>query len=183
MKVTPTEFEGMVILSPPLFEDARGHFFEAYNKQILHRVGIEINFVQDNQSFSKKNVLRGLHFQRPPYAQTKLVRVLSGSILDVVVDMRKSKPTFGKSFSIVLSSQNHKQLLIPNGFAHGFLVLSEQADVLYKCDVEYHRESEGGILCSDPTLRIDWTMNLDHVVLSDRDRQLLPFLQQESPFH
>jgi dTDP-4-dehydrorhamnose 3,5-epimerase len=132
--------------------------------------------VQDNQSHSVHGVIRGLHFQNPPYAQSKLVRVLQGEILDVVVDLRKDQPTFGKSFAVLLSSENKKQLLIPKGFAHGFSVLSETADVMYKCDALYHKESEGGILFNDPTLAIDWMLPENQFNVSDKDL-ILPYLK------
>ena len=172
MKVTKTTFEGLLIIEPQVFEDDRGFFYESYNKKSFHHEGIEMEFVQDNQSYSQKGVLRGLHFQKPPHAQTKLVCVLAGVVQDVVVDLRKSRPTYGRHYSIELSSMNRKRLLIPKGFAHGFLVLSESADVLYKCDEYYHPESEGGMLYDDPTLGIDWQMKEHSLFLSSKDRAL-----------
>ncbi len=175
MKVTKTPFEGLLIIEPRVFEDARGYFFESYNKNEFHKAGIDFDFVQDNQSFSKKGVLRGLHFQRPPFAQMKLIRVLSGTIQDIVVDLRKGHSTFGKYLSIELSSENKKQLLIPAGFAHGFLVLSEHAHVLYKCDEFYNPESEGGLRYNDPTVRVEWGLGQDQLSLAPKDL-LLPLM-------
>lgn len=169
MNVLETGFRGLYILEPNVFEDNRGYFMESFNARILSELGLETNFIQDNQSFSTRGVLRGLHFQNAPHAQTKLVRVLSGAIMDVVVDLRKNEPTFGKSFSIELSAENRKQLYVPKGFAHGFSVLSNAAEVLYKCDNYYHRESEGGLLFNDPVLAIDWGIPSDNIILSDKD--------------
>ncbi len=170
MKVISTEFKGLFILEPNVLGDSRGYFMESFSRRTLFEAGIDLNFVQDNQSSSKKGVLRGLHFQNAPYAQTKLVRVLSGSILDVVVDLRKEEPTFGKYFPLELSSENKKQLLVPKGFAHGFVVLSEQAEVFYKCDEYYHPQADGGILYSDPALDIDWVLDSKELILSDKDK-------------
>ena len=169
MKVLKTTFDGLLIIEPTVFEDSRGFFFESYNKKQFALAGIDMEFVQDNQSHSKKGVMRGLHFQRPPFAQAKLVRVLSGIIQDVVVDLRKDQPTFGKHFSIELSFQNKKQLLVPPGFAHGFLVLSESADVLYKCDKLYQPDAESGIIFNDPALEIDWRLDANQLVFSAKD--------------
>jgi dTDP-4-dehydrorhamnose 3,5-epimerase len=175
MKVVETGFEGLFVLEPRVFADERGYFFESFNSQTFKNNGLDFEWVQDNQSQSKYGVVRGLHFQKPPYAQTKLIRVLKGEILDVVVDLRHDMPTYGKSFSIVLSSQNHLQLLIPKGFAHGFSVLSEEADVMYKCDALYNKESESGILFNDPKLGIDWQVEQDKMVVSDKDLVLPAF--------
>jgi dTDP-4-dehydrorhamnose 3,5-epimerase len=172
VKVTNTGFAGLLVLEPAVFEDKRGSFFEAYNKTTFQNAGIDLDFVQDNQSSSSRGVLRGLHFQKPPYAQTKLIRVLSGCVQDVVVDIRRSQPTFGKCFSIELSAQNRKQLLVPKGFAHGFLVLSETAEVLYKCDSFYRPASEGGILHDDPSMGITWEISADHRIVSGKDMEL-----------
>lgn len=169
MKIEETGFRELYILEPKIFWDERGHFMESYNAEVLQKRGIKINFVQDNQSYSKKGVIRGLHFQNAPYAQTKLVRTLSGKILDVVVDLRESEPTFGQHFSIVLSAENKKQLLVPKGFAHGFAILSDTAEVLYKCDEFYHPEAEGGILYNDPMLKIDWELK-ENSSLSEKDK-------------
>jgi len=173
MRVTTTPFRDLVILEPRVFEDNRGYFFESYNEQTFRNLGLNYRFVQDNQSYSTKGVLRGLHFQAPPHAQTKLVRVLSGVIQDVVVDLRSSEPTFGKYFSIALSSTNRKQLLVPKGFAHGFLVLSETADVLYKSDTLYEPSAERGIRFDDNLLNVRWMeKNPDEFFLSEKDRKL-----------
>ena len=169
MTLDTTYIQGLVVLTPTVFEDSRGCFFEAYNKVHLEKLGITINFVQDNQSFSKKGTLRGLHYQNPPFAQTKLVRVLQGEIIDVAVDLRKDSPTYGKHFSIALSADNKKQLLIPQGFAHGFSVISETAVVMYKCDQFYNKESEGGIRFDDPALGIDWGLDLSTAIVSEKD--------------
>ncbi len=155
----------LLLIEPRVFDDARGYFFESYNKNAFQKAGINFDFVQDNQSFSKKGVLRGLHFQRPPHSQVKLVRVLSGVIQDVVVDLRKDQPTFGKYFSIELSHENKKQLLVPAGFAHGFLVLSDFADVLYKCDNFYFPKSEAGLRYDDPTIGIEWKFDNKLILL------------------
>ena len=176
MKVTPTAFRDLVIIEPAVFSDDRGHFFESYNQQAFQKVGLDYAFVQDNQSFSTRGVLRGLHFQAPPFAQTKLVRALSGIIQDVVVDLRKSETTFGKYFSIELSAENHKQLLVPKGFAHGFLVLSDFAQVLYKTDAFYQPGAEQGIRYNDPALGINWMGNGKYIV-SPRDQLNMVFDQ------
>jgi dTDP-4-dehydrorhamnose 3,5-epimerase len=169
MKIEPTFIKDLVIITPTVHEDERGYFMESYNKNKLIDLGINIDFVQDNQSFSKKGTLRGLHYQNPPFAQTKLVRVLEGEIIDVVVDLRKDSPTFGKHFSLLLSSENKKQLLVPHGFAHGFSVLSETAVVMYKCDQYYNKASEGGFRFDDPVLNIDWGIDLQEVIVSEKD--------------
>ncbi|OCB76670.1 dTDP-4-dehydrorhamnose 3,5-epimerase [Flavobacterium crassostreae] len=182
MILEKTEIQDLVVVQPAVFEDERGYFFEAYNKEKLSNQGVAITFVQDNQSFSKKGTLRGLHYQNPPYAQTKLIRVLDGEIIDVAVDLRKDSPTYGKSFSILLSSENKKQLLVPQGFAHGFSVLSATATVMYKCDNYYNKESEGGIRFDDPTLNIDWGMDAKDAILSDKDLILPSFENCNSQF-
>jgi dTDP-4-dehydrorhamnose 3,5-epimerase len=171
MNIVETGFDGLVVLEPKVIEDPRGYFMESYRYDVLKSKGINIHFVQDNQSKSRRGVLRGLHYQNAPHQQTKLIRVLSGEILDVVIDLRKSKATFGKSFTIALSAENKRQLLVPRGFAHGFLVLSETAEILYKCDEFYHPEAEGGIMYDDPALKIDWGMKKEDLILSQRDLQ------------
>ena len=176
MKIEKTFIEDLIVVEPTIFEDERGYFFEAYSQTKFEDLGINIEFVQDNQSFSKKGTLRGLHYQNPPFAQTKLIRVLEGEIMDVVVDLRKDSKTFKKSFSIILSEKNKKQLLIPQGFAHGFSVLSQSASVIYKCDQCYNKESEGGIRFDDPSLHIDWGMELEDAIVSEKD-QILPFIE------
>lgn len=169
MKITPTDFEGLFVLEPRVFNDERGSFFESYNVNTLKQKNINIVFVQDNQSHSKFGVLRGLHFQKDEHAQSKLVRVLQGEILDVVVDIRPESITYLKHFSIKLSSENKLQLLVPKGFAHGFVVLSESADVLYKCDNFYHPASEGGLKYDDPKLNIDWILPKEQLIINSKD--------------
>jgi dTDP-4-dehydrorhamnose 3,5-epimerase len=181
MNVITTPFRDLLVLEPRLFQDDRGHFFESYNERTFRELGLNYRFVQDNQSFSKRGVLRGLHFQVPPHAQTKLVRVLAGTIQDVVVDLRQSEPTFGQHFSIELSGENRKQLLVPKGFAHGFLVLSEFAEVLYKSDAFYNPAAERGIRYDDPALGINWSLQ-DHYVVSPRDQAAPRFDQTTYDF-
>lgn len=182
MPFIETGIPDLLIFQPNVYEDARGYFFESYNKSIFSARGLAYDWVQDNQSSSSYGVVRGLHFQLPPKAQAKLVRVLSGAIKDVVVDLRKGSPFFGKSYSIELSAENKQQLLIPTGFAHGFSVLSQQATVLYKCDAIYDRSLERGILYSDPSLIIDWQIPLSEMILSDKDK-VNPLLSDfDSPF-
>ncbi len=175
MPFIPTDFPGLVVFEPAIFKDDRGYFFESYNEKLFQKIGVEIKFVQDNQSHSKHGVLRGLHYQLNPYSQTKLVRVLKGNILDVVVDLRKGSPTFGKTYSIELSDENKKQLLVPKGFAHGFSVLSETADIMYKCDEFYNKESEAGIKYNDPFLNIDWQVAAEKINVSSKDAELPSF--------
>jgi dTDP-4-dehydrorhamnose 3,5-epimerase len=170
-----TDIPDLLIFEPRVFEDNRGYFFESYNEEIFKNAGIDIRWVQDNQSSSSCGVIRGLHYQLNPHAQAKLVRVLHGSILDIVVDIRKGSPAYGKHFSIELSAENKKQLFIPYGFAHGFSVLSKKTEVLYKCDGFYNRESEGGILFSDTSLNIDWKTPAGKEIISDKDK-ILPSL-------
>ncbi|MDC0584499.1 dTDP-4-dehydrorhamnose 3,5-epimerase [Bacteroidales bacterium] len=175
MKVIKTDFEGLFVIEPTVFEDGRGYFFESYSQKVLDTEGIEWKFVQDNQSKSSYGVVRGLHYQHLPHAQTKLIRALRGNILDVVVDIRKSSKTFGKVLSIELSAENKKQLLIPQGFAHGFSVLSDEAEILYKCDNFYNKPAEGGIRFDDPILNIDWKIPADKVIASPKDLELPDF--------
>jgi dTDP-4-dehydrorhamnose 3,5-epimerase len=172
MRLITTGFDDLLILEPKLIEDERGYFMESYSQKTLSENGININFVQDNQSKSKKGVLRGLHFQNAPYAQTKLIRVLSGSILDIVVDLRKGKSTFGESFKCEITANNKKQLLVPKGFAHGFLVLSEYAEVFYKTDEFYNKEADGGINFNDPALRLSDVLLGKDLTLSEKDKKL-----------
>ena len=169
MKIIKTPIEGLLVLEPQLFRDARGYFVETYNEQRYHEAGIDARFVQDNQSCSTYGVVRGLHFQRPPYTQAKLVCCTQGRVLDVAVDLRKESKTFGQWFSVELTEENHRQFFIPRGFAHGFSVLSEKAVFTYKCDNLYHPEADGGILLSDPDLNIDWQVPDSHRILSDKD--------------
>lgn len=183
MKITKTHLDGCFEIDPHVIEDERGYFYESFNVKTFEEVtGINTNFVQDNQSKSKKGVFRGLHFQVPPYAQAKLVRVVSGEVLDVAVDLRKGSPTYGQHHAVVLSEKNKKQFYIPRGFAHGFLVLSETAEFFYKCDNYYHYPSDGGIRFNDPSLDIDWQMDESEIILSDKDANQ-PFLKDfETPF-
>ena len=175
MTIEKTPIQDLVILTPTIFPDDRGYFFEAYNKAKFHDNGILYDFIQDNQSFSKQGVIRGLHLQIKPFAQAKLVRVLQGEILDVAVDLRKNSPTYGQHFSVVLNDENKKQLMVPHGFAHGFSVLSETASVMYKVDQLYHKESERGIRFDDPALAIDWQVNPAEVIVSEKDLILPSF--------
>jgi dTDP-4-dehydrorhamnose 3,5-epimerase len=175
MPFIKTDFPDLLIFEPTVFEDTRGYFFESYNAKTCNASGVEMTFIQDNQARSEYGVIRGLHYQLTPYAQTKFIRVLSGSILDVVVDMRKASPTFGKSFSIELSSENKKQLLVPKGFAHGYSVLSKTAEVFYKCDAFYNKEAEGGLLFNDPSLKIDWKIEAGKEIISEKDLILPTF--------
>lgn len=170
MKVFETSLEGCYLIEPQLFHDERGFFMEAFNQKKLNKlIGNNINFVQDNLSFSKKNVLRGLHYQTGSSSQAKLVTVLSGKVLDVIVDLRNNSKTFGKHFKIELSSDNNKQLFIPRGFAHGFLVLSDIAVFSYKCDNFYNKDSESGIIFNDSDLAIDWGIAINNAILSEKD--------------
>ncbi len=172
MQIEETPLKDCYIIRDTVFEDSRGYFFESFNAKTFESLtGITTPFVQDNQSSSIRGVLRGLHMQSGEYAQAKLVRVLAGSVLDVAVDLRKYSPTFGKVFSIELSSENHKQLYIPRGFAHGFVVLSERAVFFYKCDNVYNKESELGIMYNDPDLSIDWQLPKEELILSDKDKK------------
>lgn len=169
MAFTKTDIPGLVLFQPKVFEDGRGYFFESFNKEAFSAEGLLYDWVQDNESYSSYGVIRGLHFQNPPKAQAKLIRVLEGSIYDVAVDIRKDSPTFGKWFGVTLSSENKLQLLIPKGFAHGFSVLSDHAKVLYKCDNMYDKASEGGIMYDDADLNIDWKIPADKRIVSDKD--------------
>ena len=180
MKINKTFIEDLLIIEPQLFKDDRGFFYESYNKNNLDNV-INIVFVQDNESKSNRGVIRGLHFQAPPFEQTKLVRCISGNILDVAVDLRTSSKTYGKFFSIELSSENNKQLFVPKGFAHGFQVLSETAIVNYKVDNFYNPKSDSGIIWNDKDLSIDWNLDVKPI-LSDNDLKLILVKDLKSPF-
>lgn len=173
--ITRTEFDDLIIFEPRVFEDERGHFFESYNQQLFESDGIKYNWVQDNQSKSSHGVIRGLHFQIGEWEQAKLVRCLRGKILDVAVDLRPNSKTFKKVFSIILSEENKKSVLIPRGFAHGFSVLSDNAEFLYKCDNFYNKQSERGIIYSDPELNIDWMVSKS--IVSEKD-MIHPTLQK-----
>ena len=169
MDFSKTHIEGLIVITPKVFADNRGYFFESYNKRAWAEAGITADFVQDNESFSSQNTLRGLHFQKPPFTQAKLVRVLEGAVWDVAVDLRKNSPTFGQWFGVELSAENKKQFFIPRGFAHGFSVLTETAKFAYKCDNFYNKESEGAVRFDDPELTVDWKIDLSKAVLSDTD--------------
>lgn len=182
MNIIKTRIPGVVIIEPKVFHDSRGYFFESYNKKEFDRCVGEVEFVQDNQSRSSKGVMRGLHFQRPPYAQAKLVRCVDGRVLDVAVDIRKGFPTYGQHVAVELSSDNFRQLFIPRGFAHGFAVLSEVAVLQYKCDNAYEPSSEGGIFPLDPALGINWMIDRKEAILSDKDLLHKAFADFESPF-
>ena len=171
MAIIKTAFPGLVIFEPIVIKDSRGYFFVSYSERVFHAEGINDRFVQDNQSKSSYGVIRGLHYQLNPHAQTKLVRVLSGKIMDVAVDIRTGSPTYGKAFSLELSAENNKQLLIQKGFAHGFSVLSETAEVIYKCDEFYHKDSEAGIIYNDAALNIDWQIPAGKAIISEKDQQ------------
>lgn len=170
MNVIRTEIEGLVILEPRVFEDRRGYFFESFSERDFAEAVGPVHFVQDNESKSSYGVLRGLHFQKPPYAQAKLVRVVKGCVLDVAVDLRKGSPTYGKYEAVELSEKNRRQLFIPRGFAHGFCVLSDEVIFQYKCDNYYSPQSEGAVRWDDPDLSIDWRIPAEDVVLSEKDR-------------
>lgn len=175
MTIRETDFEGLFVIEPIVYKDNRGYFFESYNQGVYAEAGLNQSFVQDNQSKSGYGVIRGIHFQLEPYAQTKLVRVLEGAIYDVAVDLRKGSATFGQWFGIEINAENNLQLLIPKGFAHGFSVLSETATVFYKCDELYHPESESGIKYDDKELGIDWRIPLDRISVSEKDMTLPAF--------
>lgn len=182
MKITPTGFDGLLIVDPIVIPDNRGHFFESFNRRTYKEIGLPFDFVQENQSRSKKNVIRGLHFQKNPHAQSKLISVLQGRILDVVVDLRQDKPTFKKYYAIELSSESLRRLFVPRGFAHGFSVLSESADVIYHCDEYYDPVSESGILFNDPDLAINWGIKVEDQVVSNKDLKLPPLRSNEYAF-
>lgn len=180
MQFEKTEIEGLLIIKPKVFEDERGHFFESYNKDSFKVNGLNIEFVQDNQSLSQKNVLRGLHFQCPPYAQGKLIRVIKGKVLDVAVDIRKNSSTYGKHVAIELSERNKKMFYIPPGFAHGFLTLDDNTIFSYKCTNVYNKESEDALFWNDSELGIDWGIKTP--ILSDKDKAAQSFISFKSPF-
>ena len=180
MKITPSDIPDCLIIEPQVFGDERGYFFESWNKERFHAHGLDMEFVQDNQSMSMKGVLRGLHFQAPPFAQGKLVRVIQGSVLDVAIDIRKSSPTYGQSVSILLSGDNKKMFWIPEGFAHGFVTLEDNTIFSYRCTEVYNKASEGGVLWNDPDLGIDW--GVDTPILSDKDQAAPLFKNFNSPF-
>ncbi len=182
MHVIQTKIDGVYIIEPKIFKDARGYFFESYNKQTFDEQVAKVDFVQDNESCSAYGVMRGLHFQRPPFAQAKLVRCVKGAVLDVAVDIRKGSPTYGQHVAVELTEDNHRQFFIPRGFAHGFAVLSDIAIFQYKCDNYYHPESDGGISIQDETLGIDWKINPTKAVLSEKDTKHPLLKNFNSPF-
>ncbi|MES2513742.1 MAG: dTDP-4-dehydrorhamnose 3,5-epimerase [Bacteroidota bacterium] len=180
MEIIETKIKGLLIVKPKVFADARGYFFESYNADVFKQNGIDVNFVQDNQSLSNAGVLRGLHFQAPPFAQGKLVRVINGAVLDIAVDIRKNSPTYGQHVSIELTEENKTMFYIPPGFAHGFLTLKDNTIFSYKCTNVYHKASEGTVLWNDSNLNIDW--NIASPVLSEKDLVGTPFKDFSSPF-
>ena len=182
MEIIKTPIEGLLVIEPKVFADARGYFVETYNEERYREAGIDAQFVQDNQSCSSYGVVRGLHFQKPPYSQAKLVSCTVGRVLDVAVDLRPGSKTFGQWFSVELSEDNHRQFFIPRGFAHGFSVLSEKAVFTYKCDNLYHPEAEGGLLLSDPDLNIDWQVPEDKRIISDKDTKHPKMAELKTPF-
>ena len=172
MNIIETPIEGLLIIEPRVFADERGYFYESFNRKAFKTAtGTDINFVQDNQARSSRNVLRGLHFQQEPHAQTKLIRALTGTIWDVVVDIRKGSKTFGQWYGVELSAENKRQFLVPKGFAHGYSVLSDTAEVFYKCDDYYSKETEGGIYYADEALNIDWKIRLEDAIVSEKDQK------------
>lgn len=180
MEIIKTAIEGVLIIKPDVFKDERGYFFESYNKERFAKAGLDMNFVQDNESKSSKGVLRGLHFQRPPFAQGKLVRVIKGSVMDVAVDLRKDSPTYGQWVSHILSEENKEMFWIPEGFAHGFLTLEDETIFSYKCTNVYNKESEGSIIWNDPDINIDW--NIEKPILSEKDKVSPSFNDFITPF-
>jgi len=176
MKITTNHISGLVVIEPKVFEDPRGYFYESYNQKSFEAVSINNNFVQDNQSKSNRGVLRGLHYQLEPFGQAKLVRVISGSVFDVALDIRRGSPTFGQWFGEVLSAENKKQMFIPRGFAHGFLVLEDHTEFFYKCDNFYSKEHDRGIKFDDPSIGINWNFPTTDLILSDKDKNA-PFLK------
>lgn len=182
MEVTQTNIKGVVIIEPRLFKDDRGYFFESYSERDFNKQVGEIHFVQDNESKSSYGVMRGLHFQRPPFTQSKLVRCVKGAVLDVAVDIRKGSPTYGQHVAVELTEDNHRQFFIPRGFAHGFAVLSPEAIFQYKCDNFYHPEADGGISILDTSLGIDWRIPTEHAILSEKDTKHPLLKDFDSPF-
>ena len=183
IEVKKTDIEGVLIIEPKVFGDARGYFLESFNaKEFAEKTGLNINFVQDNESMSSYGVMRGLHFQRPPYTQSKLVRCVKGAVLDVAVDIRKGSPTYGQHVAVELTEDNHRQFFVPRGFAHGFAVLSEIAVFQYKCDEFYHPEADGGISILDDSLGIDWKIPTDKALLSEKDTKHALLKDFDSPF-
>lgn len=182
MEVIKTEIDGVVIIEPRIFKDARGYFFESYSQREFEEKIGKIDFCQDNESMSSYGVMRGLHFQRPPFTQSKLVRCVKGRVLDVAVDIRKGSPTYGKHVAVELTEDNHRQFFVPRGFAHGFAVLSDVAVFQYKCDNFYHPEADGGISILDDSLGIDWRLTTDKAILSEKDTKHELLKDFDSPF-
>lgn len=182
MEIIKTDIDGVVIIEPRIFKDTRGYFFESYSKREFDEKVRPVDFVQDNESMSTKGVMRGLHFQCPPFTQSKLVRCVKGRVLDVAVDIRKGSPTYGKHVAVELSEDNHRQFFVPRGFAHGFAVLSDIAIFQYKCDNYYHPEADGGISIADESLGIDWQIDSTEAILSDKDLKHLTLKDFDSPF-
>ena len=182
MEVIKTDIEGVVIIEPRIFKDARGYFFESYSQREFEEKVGKVDFCQDNESMSSYGVMRGLHFQRPPFTQSKLVRCVKGRVLDVAVDIRKGSPTYGKHVAVELSEDNHRQFFIPKGFAHGFAVLSDVAVFQYKCDNFYHPEADGGISILDDSLGIDWRIPTDKAILSEKDTKHVMLKDFDSTF-
>lgn len=183
IEVKKTDIEGVLIIEPKVFGDARGYFLESFNaKEFAEKTGLNINFVQDNESMSSYGVMRGLHFQRPPFTQSKLVRCVKGAVLDVAVDIRKGSPTYGKHVAVELTEDNHRQFFVPRGFAHGFAVLSETAVFQYKCDNFYAPQADGGISILDESLGIDWKIPTDKALLSEKDTKHALLKDFDSPF-
>lgn len=183
MEIIKTAIDGVVIIEPRLFKDERGYFFESFSQREFNEKVKEIHFVQDNESKSSYGVLRGLHFQKPPYAQSKLVRVIQGAVLDVAVDIRKGSPTYGQHVAVELTADNHRQFFIPRGFAHGFSVLTDEVIFQYKCDYFYAPQSEGAIAWDDPDLGIDWRIPTGQVILSEKDKRHPRLKDTDSPFN
>jgi dTDP-4-dehydrorhamnose 3,5-epimerase len=182
MNLIKTKLDGLVILKPTIFKDNRGYFMESYNQKNINKLLGNVNFVQDNESESSRGVLRGLHFQKPPFAQSKLVRCVKGTVLDVALDLRKNSKTYGIFETISLTEENKKQLFIPKGFAHGFVVLSKSAIFSYKVDNYYNPDSESGVLWSDLDLNIDWKINKNEIIVSEKDKNLPTFNEIINPF-
>ena len=187
MEVIKTDIEGVLVIEPRIFKDARGYFFESFSQRVFDEkvvpmLGHQVNFCQDNESMSSYGVMRGLHFQRPPFTQSKLVRCVKGAVLDVAVDIRKGSPTFGKHVAVELTEDNHRQFFISRAFAHGFAVLSETAVFQYKCDEFYHPEADGGISILDDSLGIDWKIPTDHAILSEKDTKHDLLKDFDTPF-
>lgn len=182
MEVIQTNIKGVVIIEPRLFKDDRGYFFESYSERDFNKQVSEVHFVQDNESKSSYGVMRGLHFQRPPFTQSKLVRCVKGAVLDVAVDIRKGSPTYGQHVAVELTEDNHRQFFIPRGFAHGFAVLSPEVIFQYKCDNFYHPEADGGISILDTSLGIDWRIPTEHAILSEKDTKHPLLKDFDSPF-